>query len=170
MPPVPGEKSKQNGIAALVSGLPPRKILRGGWQPSGMGPDLRDGSRPSGQSVLPELVPEAALADAELLGRSALDVVRLCERTQDDLAFDPVQSLVEADARWLVRRGHPGSLQIEMTGPEAVASTQDHRALDHVLELADVPRPGIVLEQSERLFRDLGNASRSAAAELPQKV
>src|SRR5438093_12975257 len=56
-------------------------------------------SRDSGEAVLAELVPEAALADAEQASGAGLHVLRLAERPEDHLPLEPIEPLVEPHGR-----------------------------------------------------------------------
>src|SRR3979409_408726 len=44
---------------------------------------------------------------------------------------------------------------------------KDHRALDHVSQLADIARPVVVLKRAHRVFRDLLDPFAHRIAELP---
>src|SRR5262249_25865287 len=55
----------------------------------------------SGQSVLAQLVPEAALADAEEPSRPRLHLSRLVEGAQNHLSLEAIHRLVEPDGAGL---------------------------------------------------------------------
>src|SRR5215468_7419233 len=90
-------------------------------------------------------VPQAPLRDAEDLRGAGLDAAALAEGVEDHLALPGLERLVERPRehrggrrRRLRRRLLDG--RREMSG-EDHAVRHDHRALEHVLELAHVARP-----------------------------
>src|SRR5690349_8917055 len=67
----------------------------------------------SGETVLAELAPEAALADAEQPRRARLHLLRVLERLQDHLALEAVERVIQAETRRLVRGRRPGRAEVE---------------------------------------------------------
>src|SRR4029453_16814729 len=126
----------------------------------------------SRQAVLPELVPEAALTDAEEPGGARLHLPRFIERAQDHLPFEAIHRLVEPDrARLGLRR--PGLPEIEKARPDGSTAAQHDGSFDDVLELADVPGPGVALEEPQGPFGDAGGVvprARESAQEVAHQV
>src|SRR5262245_31407105 len=121
----------------------------------------------SGQSVLAQLVPEAALADAEEPGGPCLHLSGLVEGAEDHLALEAIHRLVEPDRARLGLR-YAGLAEVEQPGADRSTAAQHDGALDDVLELAHVPRPGIALQETQRALGDAG-ASSSARANRRRK-
>src|SRR5207237_1309501 len=76
--------------------------------------------------------------------------VRLLEGTQDVGAVDTAARRVMVASR----RGSPTARKVVERHLEPPAARKDHRALDQVRELADVPGPRVPTERVQRLARD----------------
>src|SRR5437660_4848564 len=75
--------------------------------------------------------------------------VRLLEGTQDLGALDS-----PARRAMVANRGFPAPREVVERHLERPAAGKDHRALDQVRELADVPGPSVPTERVQRLARD----------------
>src|SRR5213594_1671934 len=108
--------------------------------------------------VLLELAPERGAADAERLGGAGL------------VAAEPLQRLEDVDALGvgetdLPRKRRRGTqleprrhMRRQILRTDGVASSQDGRALDRILQLAHVPRPWV----AEEAFEGLGGQAEPA--------
>src|SRR5438128_1906251 len=82
--------------------------------------------------------------------RASQHPVRLFEGTQDIGALDgPARRAMVAD-----RRGFPTPREVVERHLERPAAGKDHRALDEVRELSDVPGPSVPTQRVQRLARD----------------
>src|SRR3954469_1174414 len=91
-----------------------------------------------------ELVVERLLADAERLRRPRLVVLQPAQGREDVLLFDLAER--EAVRQFEIRAlaASRRELAREMLGFDGAAAAEDHRALERIAQLADVPGPGIV--------------------------
>src|SRR5215468_46915 len=124
-------------------------------------------------AVAVEAVEEGPARHAEHLGGLGLVSRAGGERVEDAAAFQRLELGAHrrrSVARWrrlrrlcrlpALRRqvldaGHAGAdlLERQVLGEDLRADTEEDRALDDVLQLADVPRPGVALEERHRLGR-----------------
>src|SRR5947207_7983384 len=109
----------------------------------------------SGREFL-ELVAELAEAHAEELGRARLHPTRPRQREVDVALLDLVERRLEVEPalrnldRDVEDVAGPPEVRRERVHVEHLAAPEDQRALDHVLELADVAGPPVALEDRER--------------------
>src|SRR2546425_3308658 len=108
-------------------------------------------------AVLLELVAELPETDAEQLGGAGLDStgtrqghlkVAVLDLVEHCLEIDAVRGDLHGDLLEVARLMEVGGKRL---GFEDVSAAQDQRPLDHVLELSDVARPTVVLEDRERV-------------------
>src|SRR5204863_5414221 len=107
--------------------------------------------------------------DAQDRGRPGLLVLTQGEDVEDVGALELVERwdvVAERQGRGL-DRGRP---RADVVDAEAVAGGEHDRALDGVLELADVARPRLLLEPPDRLGRELDPAAMGAGRGLVGKV
>src|SRR5204862_292508 len=95
-----------------------------------------------------------ARGDARLAGAARASAA--AERVEDDVALELVDQVLVARragrrARHPRRRSREAGVVGEQLGADLVALAEDDRPLQHVLELAHVPRPAMALEQRHRL-------------------
>src|SRR3990167_4348987 len=123
-----------------------------------------------------ELVTELSEAHAKELGRTRLHPCRARQRHLDVAVLDPVERRLEVqtvrgnlqrDVRPIV-----GPLQVrwQRSGFQYLAASEHERALDDVLELADVPGPPVLLEDGEGLGRHPPDALAELGGDLLDEV
>src|SRR5262245_14756964 len=106
---------------------------------------LRFAIAPALEAVALEAPVERAAREAQRLRRLADVAVVAPQRAADQLALDLVQrQLVESAGA--LRRPQP-----EIAGTDLVALREQHRALDRVIQLAHVTRPGMSEQHAHRL-------------------
>src|SRR3990172_10834173 len=112
-------------------------------------------ARRRSRPVFLELVPELAEAHAQELRSARLHAGRPRERHLDVALLDLVERRLEIEPAFRNLDGNvldvAGTAQIgrQRVCVQHLAAAEDERALDHVLELADVARPAIALEDRE---------------------
>src|SRR3989304_2167838 len=112
-------------------------------------------SRPRAEFL--ELVPELAEAHAQDLRGARLHAARPRERHLDVALLDLVERRLEVEPAFRNLDGNvldvAGTAQIgrQRGRVQGLAAAEDERALDHVLELAEVARPAVALEDRKRL-------------------
>ncbi len=104
----------------------------------------------SSETVLPQLVPETALAHTEQPSRPRLHLLGLLKGAENHLPLDLIEGLFEPNARSLLALRLRGRLEVEERGPDGVALAQHDGTLNYVLKLANVAGPRIVLKQAQR--------------------
>src|SRR5882762_643881 len=137
--------------AALRGRGPPRFAAR--RRPSGRRRIRRDLSRSSLAVIGPavELAVERGEADSQHPGGLTLVRLRGREDVQQMLALEPPDGPAKVLLRHTVGRRRIGR---QVAKRNELASAEDHRALEHVLELAHVALPGPSNESPERLALD----------------
>ena len=110
-------------------------------------------------------------ADAEDLGGARLVLARVLERQPDQpgLGFvDRHAGRQQHRRRRIVLLG-VGQRRRQVRRLDQVAAGEDRRPLDHVAQLADVARPGVVLEQAHGVLVDALDRLAVARVELVQE-
>jgi hypothetical protein len=97
--------------------------------------------------VLPELPPEGGTPDTEKFGGLAPIPVATLQRFKDPVSVEVVEGgpLRRPGDDLMLARGVEAEIQWSDLGPAG----QEHGALEGVLELPDVARPGVEAEQFE---------------------
>src|SRR5690349_20265666 len=135
------------------------------------------GRAPLGKAMLLKLVAELAEGHTKEFRRLGLDTARSIERPLEISPFEIVEGRLEVKALlgYVDELGSPGgALAANRLGQgvnaEHVAGAEHDRALEHVLELADVAGPVVSLEDRESLRRDPPNVLAEILAELLQEM
>ena len=128
------------------------------WSALGLLPGLHD-------PVLLELVVERRRLDAEEPRGLGLHAPRLLVRREDELPLELLEDVGEAAVAGRHRQapargGAPAEPSGRSRAAHELALGEHERLLDHVLQLAHVPRPAVAAQQLERLGREA--ASRPA--------
>src|SRR5437773_7852401 len=110
----------------------------------------------------------------EATGASPI-ALALLEGAPDQVRFDGAQVVVEAEAlreRLVGGRGRRGGRHLlrQALGQDRAARLEGDRALDDVLQLPHVPRPGVLGEAAHRLAGDLRYRLVHLAAESDEEV
>src|SRR2546426_1127396 len=115
--------------------------------------------------MLLDPVPEALLGDAEQPRRAHLHTPRASERREDQLTLEVVDRLVERAPGWRRALLDTGRLdrRRKMLGQDDPVGQKD-RALEDVLQLADVARPRV---HPQALQRVVGQRSRRPGQSEP---
>src|SRR4051794_14625108 len=134
--------------------------------PNPQSPSLLGLLRPKPQFV--QLVVQGLQRDAEDFGGPGLVVARVGERHHDQppLRLFHRRARRERELRLLLRRRLLGQHRRQVLRLDERARRQDRRALDHVAQLADVPRPAVVFEHAHRLLIDAGDVLLIARVEF----
>src|SRR5215467_15071806 len=127
-------------------------------------------------AVLLELVSKLPEAHPQEFGGASLDSARARERHLEVSILDLVQSRLQVEAIGGNLDGHvlrdARLLQIgrQRVRLERLPASEDQRALDDVLQLADVSGPAIVLEDRERLRADALHRLAELGGDFPDEV
>src|SRR5262249_5878741 len=120
-----------------------------------------------------DAVPQRALRDAEQLGGLDLDALGLLQRIEDEAALDALELLVERgrDARGvepLLALAEQVARQVGDVDRRRLGD--DDRALDAVLQLADVARPVVLAHRLDRRRAEAADALADVGADLLDEV
>src|SRR5438876_10495123 len=140
-------------------------------------PPLRGpSSAPCEPRILLELVPDLAEADPQQLRSPRLDAARARQRHLDVPVLDLAQRRFEIDP--LLGDPHGAALDVSGTPKvgrqpwriEPVPAAEHEGPLYDVLQLADVARPAVGLEDRERLRRHAAHAPADVRRQAPDEV
>src|SRR5262245_38572551 len=123
--------------------------------------------------VLLELVEQRAVADAEELRRVRAVPVHGVERFLDQARLERAPRAAEREiaARAASLAAHRGDeVRRQVREAEPVGAREDHRALEDVLELANVAGPVVGHEALQRLVVDAAHRLPEAAQAPPEEV
>src|SRR5215467_5475500 len=123
-------------------------------------------------AVLLELVSKLPEAHPQELGGASLDSARPRERHLEVSILDLVQSRLQVEAIGgnVLRDARLLQIGRQRVRLERVPASENQRALDDVLQLADVPGPAIVLEDRERLRADALHRLAELGGDFPDEV
>src|SRR5437773_5872845 len=121
-------------------------------------------------AVLREVVAERALADPEQRGRVLLDPTRAHQRLLDALALRPFDIRAQLLRREAGGRGAGDARHRDVPRLDHGTAGEDDRALDRVLQLADVARPVVRVEPRQRLLADLLDLAAAPMGVLAQEM
>ena len=120
-----------------------------------------------------QLAIEIALADAQDGGRLLAMAAALVEHALDVAPLDLLERRHLLGIPVVLERGLEPHAHRKVLGLDRAAIGQNERPLDHVLQLADVPRPQVALEHLDRLLGGLhgalGNDRRAADEVIHQQ-
>src|SRR5437899_3467932 len=108
--------------------------------------------------VILELAPQRGAADAERLGGAGVVAAEPLQRLEDVDALGVRETDLPGERSGGTELGSRGHVGGQVLRTDGVASSQDGRALDRVLQLAHVTRPGV----AEKAFEGLGRQAELA--------